>query len=183
MILVLGPGGSGTSSVARVLHERLGVSMGKKFTDAEHYEDAFFVWQNLALLEGKTSLAKWQRDVNVYVRVECEEPWGFKCSRSYATVPLFKAMFPNARTIRTKRPMEKVIASFVRLNRELIEANNGTYEQVREEIRKREFLLDNAIGDGDATVYFPAEGRLSDEEIEDTIRPVVLKNKGIELAV
>lgn len=70
MILVIGTGRSGTSTVAKLLHEH-GISMGNSFNsstqheDGCNYEDLECKKINTAFLEGKTSY-------NVYIRKLCK---------------------------------------------------------------------------------------------------------------
>ncbi len=80
MILVLGTGRSGTSTVARLLHNELGVSMGQRFRDPDsanpkgYYEDLDFLEVNVDLTLDHDSRVK--RISELFA--EREEPWGLK---------------------------------------------------------------------------------------------------------
>ena len=84
MILVLGTGRSGTSTVARLLHTKCSVSMGLRFKDPDsanplgYYEDLDFleINTNAALLyETRFRLIK-------QLFTERKEPWGLKEPRT-----------------------------------------------------------------------------------------------------
>jgi len=69
MIIVLGPGRCGSSTVARLLHN-LGISMGKRFREPDSsnpqgfYEDLDFRDLNQKILEGKCSIDYFQEQLD-----------------------------------------------------------------------------------------------------------------------
>jgi len=99
-VLVVGTGRSGTTTTAKILHERLGVCMGTKFALSAHddghcYEDEYMYSLDMELLNGRLSLPLWQR--LVAYRVEELEAkggsWGYKGPTMVYTLPLLLPYF------------------------------------------------------------------------------------------
>jgi hypothetical protein len=99
-VLVVGTGRSGTTTTAKILHEKLGVCMGTKFALSAHddghcYEDEFFYACDMELMNGRLSLPLWQRLMNYRVeeREATGKPWGYKAPTMTYTLPLLLPYF------------------------------------------------------------------------------------------
>ncbi|MBN1912164.1 MAG: sulfotransferase [Pirellulales bacterium] len=121
-LFVLGPGRSGTSLVARLLHTRLDVSMGRRFRPPNEsnpngfFEDLDFLEANERLLRGETSLSQWRAWIGQFVRVreQTGRPWGVKDPRIGQAWRAYRDTFPAYRVVRCRRPTEQVIQSMIR---------------------------------------------------------------------
>lgn len=120
--LVVGTGRSGTSTVARVLHENLGIYMGEesrppdKFNPKGYFEDVDFRRVNIDFYKGKLNFEQWclkVRDI-IHQRYKLQKPWGFKESRMAALLGFYLTFFDKPRIIRCKRKPELVINSLMR---------------------------------------------------------------------
>lgn len=86
MIIVLGPGRSGTSTVARILHNHLGISMGVRFREPNeanpsgYFEDLDFRDLNEAILTNKLDPMVQNYEIGQLFRKR-QEPWGIKDPR------------------------------------------------------------------------------------------------------
>ena len=118
--VVVGPGRSGTSFVARVLHERLGVCMGERFNSDKtnprgFYEDCDFKDANQALLTNVVSEHGWRTMVEpiIHARRQKGRPWGFKDPRvaEPQIASLLRPYVHLTRVIRCKRSRNDVIRS------------------------------------------------------------------------
>lgn len=84
MIIVLGPGRCGTSTIARLLHNSVGITMGTRFRDSDKsnpkgfYEDLDFRDLNHAVLSGQCSDFEKKLDYLVRSRMGL---WGIKDPR------------------------------------------------------------------------------------------------------
>lgn len=82
MILVVGSGRSGTSCIARLLHERLGVDFGgpgkiDKFTPEGGYARKGWMKPSEAYGEGQIGIETYKGELDPPIN-EMKEPWGFK---------------------------------------------------------------------------------------------------------
>lgn len=118
MIIVTGTGRSGTSTVARLLHERLGVRMGERFDPPSKssprgsYEDLDFRELHVAFQRGTVGLPGFRRGVELLVG-ERTEPWGFKDPRACHLLGLY-LQWVSPIVIVCERPVEQVVASLHR---------------------------------------------------------------------
>lgn len=86
MIIVLGPGRCGSSAIARILHNNLGVSMGYYFRDPDDsnpqgfFEDLDFRNINEMLLNNQCSIEYFKEQLNRLVRSR-KGRWGIKDPR------------------------------------------------------------------------------------------------------
>jgi hypothetical protein len=119
--LVIGPGRSGTSFVARVLHERLGVHMGDSFRTDEtnpngFYEDLWFKENNQALIDGRLSEKDWHKSFQTLLidRRSRGVPWGLKDPRIAHVWPMMSPYMSFSRTIRCRRNIEDIVKSCIR---------------------------------------------------------------------
>lgn len=121
MILVMGVGRSGTSTVARILHTRLGVCMGhhpylerpSKGQPIGSYEDLEMNYATKDLLAGNISVANWTTLFKNQHRLEdCKEPFiGCKVTHLAALNPKQLEGINPRLVIRTLRPKELTVAS------------------------------------------------------------------------
>lgn len=118
MILVVGTGRSGTSVVARILHEDLGVSMGSNF-DPPHptwpdgnYEDRVFRALHIQANQGRITRSTFRARLQELARGR-GEPWGVKDPRASHLVEEYCAVLPSVRIIWCVRAVEAVVDSIV----------------------------------------------------------------------
>lgn len=120
-ILVVGTGGSGTSTVARLV-AGCGVFMGAILAGADEdnpyglCEDAEFVALNRALLEGSILVPQWRQRIDglIEARRVLERPWGVKDPRISELLPLYIQLFENPVFIRCRRNLEDAARSLSR---------------------------------------------------------------------
>ena len=136
---VVGPGRSGTSFVAKTLHDN-GVSMGSRFREPDeqnpdgYYEDLDFKELNSALLDGSLLFAGWQFQVCELADAKSGD-WGLKDPRLCYLLGYYLDIVPGAVVLRTRRPVHETALSMNRcygwrLSDALVEAH------------RRESLLD-----------------------------------------
>lgn len=130
MILVLGTGRSGTSDVARILHEECGVYMGSvfhlgdKFNKKGYYEDMEFQTLHLSFYMMHLDEVSEEKDPNRWKlwreRFEAQldkrkEPWGLK-DPGIADLPslLNEYLKLNPRIIHCVRDKEETIQSYIK---------------------------------------------------------------------
>jgi len=86
MIIVLGPGRCGSSTIARLLHNNLGISTGERFRDPDaanpqgYYEDLDFRDLNQTMLSNQCSIKYFQEQLNILINSR-KERWGIKDPR------------------------------------------------------------------------------------------------------
>ena len=115
MIIVLGPGRSGTSTVARILHNNLGVSMGRRFRSPDdanpqgYFEDLDFRDLNHTALWKKISM-----DIQIkHLFDGRQEPWGLKDPRICELHSEDSKYIKNAKFIVAMRQPEQIIQSMM----------------------------------------------------------------------
>lgn len=137
-ILVVGPGRCGSSTVARLLHTRLGVCMGYRFqmpdefNEGGYFEDKDLQWANGMLLgahkrvpsiaaefvrDPKAFARRWKAYTEEVIRLRraIGRPWGIKDPMICQVLETYGRMMPDCRIIRCHRPAERIAASFVRM--------------------------------------------------------------------
>jgi hypothetical protein len=116
-IIVVGPGRSGTTVVARLLHERLGISMGDRFrSDPEgkcYYEDLDFRDLNRHFMDGVLNFNEWLQatERNIFIRKATEQPWGFKDPRASYIMGMYFMFFRDPLFVRCRRDRNDVAKS------------------------------------------------------------------------
>jgi hypothetical protein len=117
--LVVGTGRSGTSFVAGIMHNDMGIHMGKEFPPANEsnpdgfWEDMDFYNLNTALVIGQIPYTKFMNDAIAIVRERREMgiPWGFKESRMGVLLGNYLGLFDKPKIIWCKRKKDLVLAS------------------------------------------------------------------------
>lgn len=142
MILVVGPGRCGTSTVARILHEDLGVHMGNSFREPDeqnpygYYEDVAFRNLNAGFLEGTVPFPQFVDRLHTLITSRRGRPWGVKDPRLCYLAPYYLAACPERTTIiRCRRPAGEVARSMSR-------CYGWTDREALEETQRRDYLLD-----------------------------------------
>lgn len=118
----MGTGRSGTTTVARLLHEHLGVNMGARFvtvraTNEHCYEDEGFYSLEMDLLSSGITFPTWQRQILTRVREKeaVGDPWGFKSPTLSTTLPLWLPYFKEQPSIIwADRAHDATTASFIK---------------------------------------------------------------------
>ena len=121
-VLVIGCGRSGTSTVARILHNRFNVKMGETFeppNDANpqgYYEDTALHYANRKLTRGLGTYPEWfyftQQEIKK--RYEMNRPWGLKVNGLTYLLGLYDQFIPDAYYIWVVRNLPLVAKSHVR---------------------------------------------------------------------
>lgn len=117
-VIVVGTGRSGTSSVARILHERLGVCMGhhlKMQHPGGAYEDYLAHGLNRMVAANVLSATEWLR-----VMSECHgkcESWGAKDPWFFYWTPEQLRFLSPVLVVRTWRSREEVTVSWLEMRR------------------------------------------------------------------
>ena len=168
--LVVGTGRCGSSTVARIMHTKLGIKMGERFVEHEDhggfYEDLDFYIINQQVYGGQISLVDWFNICQKLIidRSEHDIPWGIKeplMTYFLGQMISFLPEFP--RIIWTRRARKLVVSSMIKnwkvSTNDAVDAFRG-----REEILKRMLLHLPHL-----EINFK-EDRLSDDEIVSLIK-------------
>lgn len=157
MILVLGTGRTGTSEVARILHDELGVSMGHafhigdEFNPKGYYEDReaqalhlSFHMMNLDRTNYPTPWRLWRERFKQFIDSK-EEPWGLKDPGFVDMKKLPEEYLKlNPKIILTTRDKEDTINSFMRMKsidrKEATRLVNKRLKRNKELLKDREYL-------------------------------------------
>lgn len=117
--LVIGTGRSGTSTVARILHENLGVFMGSEWSELTEsnplgaYEDQEFTSLQKKLFFQNMPYKEWHEAIWDFIRKRraMGKPWGIKDPLLSHNLGIFLSFFKNPRIILCDRRPDLVIAS------------------------------------------------------------------------
>ena len=173
-LVIVGTGRSGTSTVARVAHERLGICMGHYLRSPGpanpegFYEDLLAHGIMQLILEDAISTDEFIRCVSQSHK-DCKQ-WGFKDPWFfYLPMGAMKMIDPQL-VIRTWRPLKATVSSWLR--KEIL-VGRTVSEKDAEEFEKlcleREQMMDEKLGLFNVlTIRFDRE--VGDDEIEDAIR-------------
>ncbi len=120
--LVIGTGRCGTSTVARILHDKLGIYMGESFLQPDehnpdgYYEDAEFVSFNHRFYRRGLDVQNWLAyTLNLIAkRQSMQKPWGIKSIRITDVLGLYLSFFDKPKLIYCHRKKEDTLASFIR---------------------------------------------------------------------
>jgi len=140
--------------------------MGKVFTDREHYEDAFFSPMNKALISGEIGALRFMKHA-IEAETVRKEPWGLKCPTFCYTLGLYFQVYRNIEVIRTKRPLAKVVESFIKIQ-------GWDRAATVREVQQRERALDTFLARVPHTVIH-FDGFVQDDDIANQVRPAVLR--------
>ena len=103
-VLVFGTGRSGTSSVARVLHQNLGISMGVRFREPDGnnpegvFEDLDFVELNRAIVSNQMPFSTWLNRINAVASAR-NGTWGLKDPRLCYLLPDYLGAVPDVKLV------------------------------------------------------------------------------------
>jgi hypothetical protein len=174
-VVVVGTGRSGTSTVARILHDKFGVCIGhfmRLHTIHDYHEDLLAHALNRMLGQRAVSVIDW-RVALAKSHARCED-WGFKDPYFLYVAPSdIKAIQPRL-FIRTWRPVEQTVESWLRHNEKLggrgdTPDNRILFHRI---CMEREMLMDWKLeGYPVVTIRFDTNERSTDEEIAEQIKP------------
>ncbi len=175
-VLVLGVGRSGTTTVARVLHERFGVCFGhhhtmyKWFRKERVYEDRHLK-RKLEIVKrlGGVGWKSWLR-VYALAHADCTAEYtGAKIlDLVYMPVEAFEYVAPRL-IVRTYRPFESCVESWGRYNKRSRKWNEARYVE-------REGLL-SSLEDRVPMIrmeFEPEKKKWVDDEVEEVLRPAMV---------
>lgn len=119
-VIVTGVGRTGTSAVARVLHEKLHICMSQH-PDSElftgYFEDDDFHSANRRFLEGEITFNVWRRGIDMMATDRAlvgGNGWGFKDPRTSLLLGLYAARWPRTLWIWCDRPLDAVRESWIK---------------------------------------------------------------------
>lgn len=164
--IVIGTGRSGSSTVAGILHNKMGIFMGEEFRKPDKknpngfWEDVEFASPNWKFLNGKINYPKWIDKIFevIATRKNSGIPWGFKDPDATHFLGLYLSFFKNPRIIRCKRKEELVIESLMR-------CFGHTKEKAGEIWEMKEMILNNILFDKDYLEIYFNERKTYDIEI------------------
>lgn len=121
-IIIIGQPRSGTSNVARILHDYYGIFMGHKFWEPEFagsqgtFEDMRLMEANSLFERGAIGIKPWIRRFRRFVRSreKLNLPWGFKDPRLLIVLGLALSFFKQPTIIRCHRDRGMVVKSQVK---------------------------------------------------------------------
>lgn len=169
--IVIGTGRSGSSTVARILHNEMDVFMGHEFRKPDKknpngfWEDVEFASPNWKFLNGKIDYPTWIEEIfgAIARRKALDKPWGFKDPDATHFLGLYLSFFENPKIIRCKRKKGLVIKS-------LLKSFGYTQEYAENLHQNKEWILDNILSGKDClTIYF-SEIQTPDQKIIDLIK-------------
>jgi len=162
-ILVVGPGKSGTSAAARILHTRCGVSMGKRFRNG-YYEDLDFKETDDRLFDGKISFGEWLDETEKMIgdRKLLPYAWGYKSPRSTILMGIYLSLLIIPRIVYCIRDPSIIIESMMK--------DYGWIRNNAENIAKGRMLALNNILRGKDILLIDFTEKLEDEEIERRLK-------------
>lgn len=117
--IVIGTGRSGTSFVAGVLHNDMGINMGEKFPKVNRtnpdgfWEDLDFLNLNVGFRNGNMTFLQFMQTMVEFITIRQARnlPWGFKESRMSMFIGLYLQVLDQPKIIWTQRKSALVIAS------------------------------------------------------------------------
>lgn len=168
---MVGTGRCGTSFVAKVLHETLGVSMGERFREPSdynpdgYYEDLDFVEANQKLVRGDLKFIEWAACVvNLIENRQAKKiKWGFKDPKISELIGIYLQFFDNPKVIWCQRSKSLVVKSFLTRYRSTTETANAIYET-------RSMFLSRALLNRNPLKIDFGENRLSVEDVAKAIK-------------
>lgn len=169
-VFVISPGRSGSSSVARVLHEHLGIYMGKYFAKPDeanpngYYEDLAFKTFNGYFIENRVSEQSWITTVRKIIqkRKDRGEPWGIKDPRMCYLLPQYFLLCPQAILLRCRRNLVDVAKSCERWygwDSRIVEERSKLLDQYTKE--KKVIEIDMNEHKDDSWIISQLRGRLN----------------------
>ena len=170
-VIVLGPARSGTSAVARVLHEKVGVSMGTEFKPYDpvapdgHYEEKEINDINREVYAMHIPYSEWWNRLYYYTQKmrKLEIPWGFKDPK--LSLPFILGMvlcfYDDALFVRCSRTKEQTIESNMRCFSQTEHEAESLYLQNN---RSLDCLLWHR-----RVIFMEMSDRRTDDEIKDRL--------------
>lgn len=114
---VLGPGRSGTSTIARILHNHFKISMGEHFRPPDehnkngYYEDLEFKSANESFITGQLFFAQWITIIEREIKKRNGKVWGLKDPRLCYLLGFYLCYTENPVFIRCERDPNKIADS------------------------------------------------------------------------
>lgn len=118
--IVVGPGRSGTTFVASILHERLGIHMGSRFRNdpqgKSYYEDLDFRNLNRHFLDNNLNFSEWLAGAQrlIEMRDRAHLKWGFKDPRASYIMGMYLMFFDEPKFVRCVRNHDDVAGSMMK---------------------------------------------------------------------
>ena len=169
--IVIGSGRSGTSNVARILHEKMGIHMGDVFPPSDtvnpggYYEDMEFWKLNKSFIRGLTNYPNWFVGVSNLITARAKKgiPWGFKENRTSYLLGLLPVFCDGMKIIRCNRDPELVMKS-------CMEKWGHSEHEAESYYYGRNWAIDRLMRHFDHLLIDYGKDRLEDDEIIERIR-------------
>lgn len=176
MILVVGTGKSGTSLVARILHERLGISMGNRFGETSvpdgAYEDMDFRDLNMMALRGQLTLSAFKESIEALMRMR-REPWGFKDPYTAELIGLYLQWLERPLVIWCRRDTRSAARSTER-------TNGLPFEEALRIMRHRNLQLRRALMGRPGLVELHFDNHWNEHALERVLRRIIKGGGGVK---
>jgi len=175
-IIVIGIPRSGTTNVARLLHNHFGVFMGHKFWNPGFagpdgtYEDLRLMEMNQLFDLGLIKIEPWKRRFRRFVksRQKLQKPWGFKDPRLIHVLPVALSFFEHPLIIRCERHKEYVMHSQTTKLGWKREDAEAFYDNAQK-------IMDHVLGGQNyLLVHYPEGVRHKDEKIISALEQIEL---------
>jgi hypothetical protein len=169
--IVIGTGRSGSSTVARVLRNKMDVFMGYRFREPDdrnpsgYWEDVDICSPNWKFLNGKITYGEWIEAIfsTVNDRVNMGIPWGFKDPDATHFLGLYLSFFKKPKIIRCVRKKELVVPSLMR-------CFGHTEAEASDIVDMKEMILDNILSEKSYLSIHFDEQKKTDDKIMNEIR-------------
>jgi hypothetical protein len=185
---VTGPGRCGSSTVARILHEDIGICMGHYLRTGDeqnpdgYYED-YLAHSMLELVLAHQKITPWHVNEfhkHVFKPHKRCKYWGFKSLSIAAFSPGALKFYNPQVLIRTKRPLELVVKSWQKhfLYKTGLEKPLEHFENIVTETEKHIDALEKEF----PTITVNFETRLTDAQVEAILREGLIQHKILSLS-
>lgn len=175
MIVVVGVGRTGTTAIARVLQDRLGVDMGGPGDGSTHpggaYEDLEIRKHTLRLTHGTIDEQEWVGRVSTIANGR-KEPWGFKDPLLWRYLPLVHFLFGDAEIVWADREIVDTALSWAK--------NVGGFdlESAGAEVEHRRWMIRRCL-EKKKHLRIDMTDHKSDEELHAKLAPLVQRKEAV----
>lgn len=170
-ILVFGTGRSGTSTVARLLHENLSICMGKRFREADehnpqgYYEDLSLKSLNEAFLAGTLTFPAFQTALENELAQpwRSREQWGFKDPRLAELGGFYLQLIKDPVIFVCKRDIQETAKSIQR-------CYGFSKQNALKLVNKRNDQIENLLRERGWKIWFFSTKRFEDDLLTEKLK-------------